>query len=90
MNMTRHERFKRMYEHREADRVPIIDSPWAGTIRRWRREGMPEGVDWTEYFDVDRMVGIGVDITPRYEYKVLEDTPEYQIVRSNWGVTMKN
>ena len=88
--MTRHERFKRMYEHREADRVPIIDSPWAGTIRRWKKEGMPENADWTEYFGVDRMVGIGVDITPRYEYQVLEDTDEYQIVRSNWGVTMKN
>ena len=28
------ERFKRMYEHKEADRVPIIDSPWQGTLRR--------------------------------------------------------
>ena len=40
------ERFKRMYEHREADRIPIVDSAWAGTVRRWRNEGMPAGVDW--------------------------------------------
>jgi uroporphyrinogen decarboxylase len=32
--MTSEERFARMFEHREADRVPIIDSPWAGTLRR--------------------------------------------------------
>ena len=31
------ERFKRMYDHREADRIPIIDDPWAGTLRRWKR-----------------------------------------------------
>ncbi|MBQ8611911.1 MAG: hypothetical protein IJ412_09455 [Oscillospiraceae bacterium] len=84
------ERFTRMYEHREADRVPIIDSPWAGTIRRWQREGMPVGMDWVDYFDTDKIAGIGVDITPRYEEKVLEDTDRYQIVTSNWGVTMKH
>ena len=38
--MTTWERFKRTYEHKEADRVPIIDGPWRGTIRRWQREGM--------------------------------------------------
>ena len=88
--MTIYERFKRMYEHREADRVPIIDSPWAGTLRRWVSEGMPEGADWQEYFGVDKVAGIGVDITPRYEQKVIEDTDRYQIVTSPWGVTLKN
>ena len=88
--MTTYERFKRMFEHREADRIPIIDSPWAGTLRRWHREGMPEGVDWRDYFEVDKVLSIGVDITPRYEQKVLEDTDRYQIVTTNWGVTLKN
>ena len=32
--MTTHERFTRMYEHREADRIPIFDSPWSETIDR--------------------------------------------------------
>ena len=88
--MTTYERFKRMFEHREADRIPIVDDPWAGTIRRWHREGMPEGVDWRDYFDVDKVESIGVDITPRYEVKVLEDTDRYQIVTTPWGVTLKN
>ena len=39
--MTSWERFKRMYEHKQADRVPIVDSPWSGTVRRWHRDGMP-------------------------------------------------
>ena len=32
--MTSHERFSRMFAHKEADRVPIIDSPWGATIER--------------------------------------------------------
>ena len=88
--MTTHERFQRMFDHREADRIPIIDSPWAGTLRRWRAEGMPEGVDWRDYFAVDKVETIGVDITPRYEEKVIEDTERYQIVTTKWGVTLKN
>lgn len=87
--MTTKERFTRMYEHREADRVPIFDSPWAGTVARWIREGMPEGADWRDYFGVDKVASIGVDITPRYEYKVLEETSHYIIYTSPWGVTMK-
>lgn len=87
--MTSKERFTRMFEHREADRIPIIDSPWAGTIARWKREGMPEGVDWRDYFQVDKSETINVDISPRYEQKVLEETDRYRIVTSPWGVTMR-
>ncbi len=84
------ERFKRMYDHREADRVPIIDDPWAGTLRRWRREGMPEDVDWCDYFDIDKMGVINVDISPRYPEVTLEETDRYAIRTSSWGVTMKH
>jgi uroporphyrinogen decarboxylase len=87
--MTTHERFTRMFEHKEADRVPIIDSPWNGTIHRWQREGMPVGADWRDYFAVDKVASISVDITPRYESKVLEETDDYSIYTSPWGVTMK-
>lgn len=87
--MTSKERFSRMFQHREADRVPIFDSPWAGTIARWEREGMPKGMDWRDYFDTDKVSTISVDITPRYEKKVLEETDDYRIVTSEWGVTTK-
>lgn len=87
--MTSKERFSRMFQHKEADRVPIFDRPWAGTIARWEREGMPKGMDWRDYFDTDKVSTISVDITPRYEEKVLEETDDYRIVTSEWGVTMK-
>lgn len=88
--MTSRERYARMYAHREADRVPIIDSPWRGTIERWVREGMPKGADWAQFLDVDRVRAISMDNSPRYPVKVIEDTPEYQIVTSPWGVTSRN
>ena len=55
-----------MYDHREADRIPTIDDPWADTLRRWQREGMPAGVDWYDYFDVDKLGVINIGISPRY------------------------
>jgi len=88
--MTSKERISRMYLHKEADRVPILDYPWAGTISRWKREGMPDNVDWRDYFGVDKAESIGADITPRYPNEILEETDRYAIVKSSWGVTMKN
>ncbi len=87
--LTTYERIKRMYEHKEADRVPIFDSPWNSTIKRWIKEGMPEGVDYRDYFDIDKIATIQVDNSFRYPYKVIEETDEYIIYTSSWGVTQK-
>ena len=87
--MTSYERFKRMFEHRDADRIPIVDDPWRGTIRRWKSEGMPEGVDWRDYLDVDKYDRISVDISPRFPRKVIEETDRYIIATTPWGVTQK-
>jgi uroporphyrinogen decarboxylase len=38
--MTTHERVGRMYQHREANRVPLYETPWPSTLERWRHEGM--------------------------------------------------
>jgi len=88
--MTSCERFRRMFEHRQADRVPIQDSPWNATLERWRREGMPEGVDWRDYFGVDKVADIGVDNSFRFERRVLEETDEYLVEANQWGATVKN
>ncbi|MBT4496897.1 MAG: hypothetical protein HOC74_04210, partial [Gemmatimonadetes bacterium] len=56
--MTSYERMKTIYDHREPDRLPIIDGPWGTTVRRWHEEGLPEGVSWIEYFDLDRIGGL--------------------------------
>ena len=84
------ERFTRMFEHREADRVPIVDEPWAGTLARWKQEGMPGDVDWRDYFDVDKIERIYVNSSPRYEQKIIEENDRYVISTTDWGVTLKN
>jgi uroporphyrinogen decarboxylase len=88
--MTSRERFKRMYEHREADCVPVIDSIWGATIERWQREGMPKDADCVDYFGLDRVGGIWADNSPRFEVKILEETDEYKIHTTSWGLTQRN
>jgi uroporphyrinogen decarboxylase len=88
--MTSKDRIGRIFEHREADRVPITDSPWAGTLARWKQEGMPAGADWRDFFDVDKIEFIRVDVSPRYEKKVLEEGADYVIRTTEWGITLKN
>lgn len=87
--MTTHARMTRMYEHREADRVPITDSPWAATIERWQREGMPADVSYADFFGLDKFVSIGADNSPRYPEKILEETEDYVVETTRWGTTVK-
>jgi uroporphyrinogen decarboxylase len=88
--MTSRERFARMFAHREADRIPIIDGPWGDTVARWRREGMPEDVSYVDYFGLDKVAGMGGDNGPRWEGKRLEETDHYVVDLTSWGVTLKN
>jgi uroporphyrinogen decarboxylase len=88
--MTSRERFARMYEHREADRVPIIDSPWPATIERWHNEGMPQDVSFVDYFGLDHVSHINVDNSPRYPSETIEETDDYVVRTSAWGATMRN
>ncbi len=88
--MTTRERMTRMYEHREADRAPIVDSPWASTIVRWEREGMPANADWAEYLGADHVHQIWTDNSPRFPMEVLEATDEYRTYTTMWGATKKD
>ena len=88
--MTTKERMERVFKHEEPDRVPLLASPWKTTLRRWKREGMPEETVFEEYFGLDRTVKFGVDSSPRYEEKIIEETDEYIIQSSSWGTTFKD
>ena len=87
--MTSHERFGRMFEHRPADRVPVVDGPWSSTIERWQREGMPKDVSYVDFFGLDQTAGLGADNSPRFPVKTLEETEQYTVFTSAWGATMK-
>ncbi len=88
--LTTRERVSRMFDHKEADRIPVYDEPWGSTIERWRREGMPGGVSYIDYFGLDNIVGVGVDNSPRYPTQVLEQTEDYRIHTTAWGATLKD
>ncbi|HEX9018910.1 MAG TPA: uroporphyrinogen decarboxylase family protein [Anaerolineaceae bacterium] len=88
--MTSHERFRRMFAHQDADRIPIIDSPWEATIERWQREGMPVDVSYVDYFGLDRFANLGLtDNSPRYPEQVISETETDITYTSSWGVTMR-
>lgn len=87
--MTTRERVTRMFEHRQADRIPMTDSFWSATITRWQREGLPADATPAEYFELDRFATIIADITPRYAVEVVEETDEHTIETTAWGVTLK-
>ena len=88
--LTTHERMRRMYAHQEADRVPVTDSPWNATVERWQREGMPAGVSYVDFFGLDKIARIGVDNSPRYPTRIVEETDEYITNTTAWGATLKN
>jgi len=88
--MTSHERFRRMFAHQEADRVPIIDSPWEATIERWQHEGMPSSMSYVDFFGLDKFASLQLtDNSPRYPQQVIEETETSITSTSAWGVTMR-
>lgn len=87
--LTSKERFQRMFLHQEADRIPIIDDPWAGTIRRWQREGMPKDIDWRDYFGIDKVAKFDIDTSPRYQSLVLEEDDKQITYTTSYGVTLR-
>jgi uroporphyrinogen decarboxylase len=88
--MSSHERFRRMFKHQDADRIPIIDGPWSATIERWQSEGMPADVSYVDYFDLDRFVSLQfTDNSPRFPAVTLSETETERTFTSSWGVTMK-
>lgn len=89
-SMTSWDRFNRMFKHQDADRIPIIDYPWAATVERWQREGMPAGTDYVDYFDLDHVIHFGVDNSPQFEAKVIEETDDHVIHTTAWGAKLKN
>jgi len=88
--LTTNERMRRMYEHREADRIPVTDSPWASTVERWRREGMPGDADPADFLGMDGFRSIFLDSSPRYPARLVEETDEYTVTTTGWGATLKN
>ena len=87
--LTERERILRTYKKQEVDRLPMLDSAWPGTIRRWHNEGLPKNVSWEDYFGFDKVVRFEVDNSPRFKTEILESNDRYRIETTSWGATRK-
>ncbi len=87
--MTGRERVLLALNHKEPDRIPMHDSPWSATIKRWRKEGLPEDVDLSEYFGWD-FAFFGADCTPRFPVKTIEKNEKFIIQTTPQGGVRKN
>lgn len=88
--MTTYERMTRVFNHQEPDRVPLVAGPWESTMLRWYSEGLPRDVSLRNYFGLDHVVMLGIDTSPRFEAKIIEEAETYRIEQDIWGVTRKN
>jgi len=93
------ERFRACMEYRPADRRPNHElGVWGQTCERWEREAPDavRGFTW-DWFVAEPALGLDrreyIDVNfgfiPPYERQVLEDTPEYEVVRNEKGVVTK-
>jgi len=87
--VTTQERLKRVFEHKEGDRIPIFVYPWDETIIRWRSEGLPEDIPFRRYFDIDDKRDFKVNISPDYPREIIEETDEHIIYTTEWGAAFR-
>lgn len=87
--MTSRERILRVLNHKIPDRVPIQDSVWVATTRRWHKEGLPEDMSPEEYFGYEFCFS-NPDLTPRFPVKVIEKNEEFLITTTSFGGKRKN
>ena len=87
--MTSQERVRTAIARKVPDRVPIQDGPWWATVRRWEREGLPEGKSPADHFGYE-IHGLGADLSPRFPVKVLDENDEYIVETTPMGGVRRN
>jgi uroporphyrinogen decarboxylase len=87
--MSSQERVRTAIERKVPDRVPVMDGPWAATVRRWEEEGLPRGKSPADHFGYD-IVSIGADCSPRFPVKVVAEDDEYVTETTSTGGIRRN
>ena len=98
MKLTHRQRFLNVMAYKSVDRIPNIEvGVWGQTIKRWENEGLDTSkvhfnwwigepnflIDPREYIPVD------YQMSPYFEYELLEKTDRYEIFRDAHGVVHK-
>jgi uroporphyrinogen decarboxylase len=88
------ERYHATASFQPADRTFLLPAwPWAATLARWRREGLPADADLAGYFGTDRELGFplamqgpyGPHLWPPLERQVLSESADSVVVRDEEG-----
>jgi hypothetical protein len=97
--VTQRERFLRYMRFQPVDRIPLMEmGVWPETLERWHGEGLPPWVSCLrhleDYLRLDRSFNLNwlpIDdgLYPPSAAKVLEETPEEEIVEDGAGVVYR-
>jgi len=86
MKSTSRELVKASINHQKIDRVPIADAIWPEALEEWHKQGYPENVNPSDYFDFD-ISYIYMDCSPRFEQKILEGKSDNVTYEDRYGYT---
>ncbi len=89
IKLTERERMLRTFKRQEIDRIPMLDTAWEGTKRRWYNEGLPKNICWEDYFGFDQVIRVMIDNSPRFEKRIIESNERFKIETTEWGATQK-
>ncbi len=96
--MNERQRFLATMHYLPRDRSPICDFGfWSETIDEWHNQGLPQrviyknydGTSANEFFGMDEYSGgpgFNVGLCPGFEYKVIEDRGDHEVVQQGDGV----
>lgn len=87
--MNSRERFYATTHYKQRDRLFHMEmGPYAETIKRWEREGLPADTDWATWSGYDRFetVPVSVGLCPAFEFEILRDEGAYEVYRDGDGV----
>ena len=86
MKPTSRELVKASINHQKIDRVPISDAIWPEALEEWHKQGYPENMNPSDYFDFD-ISYIYMDCSPRFEQKILEEKSDNVTYEDRYGYT---
>ena len=83
---------KNLIMRKPAERYGVFEHFWPETIEGfWEKQGYPKGADATDHFNLDIMMGGGIDSAPlRGVWEVIEQTDEWEAARNGNGAILKH
>lgn len=77
-SLSSRERVNLAMEHKETDRIPKMESFWGETIVNWKKQGMPEDLDLSSFFEYDIQVAGWIDMAAYPgQMTIIQETDEW-------------